>query len=149
MEWDVPEHLYTEKTNDWYASFIIVSGAIVALEFMFNQWLLITLTIVATIAIVLVVSRKPQMMHVALTSTGIRAGHTFYPWSSLDAFAVVEHPLENKIILESNHRFMPYIYIPIAKDVDLGSVRTELLKHVSEKHLTESPLHLLLERWGF
>lgn len=149
MEWDVPEHLYFEKTNDWYASVIIVAGALIALEFMFNQWLLIALTIVATAAIILVVSRKPEIMHVAITNTGVRAGHTFYPWASLDAFAVVEHPWENKIILESNHRFMPHIYIPIARGIDLGAVRAELLKHLAEKHITESPLHLLLERWGF
>ena len=149
MEWDVPEHLYFEKSNDWYASVIIIAGALVALEFLLQNFLIIVLTIIATVAIILVSSRKPEMMHVAIGNLGIRASNTLYPFSSLDAFAVVEHPHENKILLESNRHMMPLIYIPIPEDADLGEIRELLLDYLPEKDLRESPLHLLLEKLGF
>jgi hypothetical protein len=149
MEWDVQEHLYFEKSNDWLASVGIITAALAVLAFMFNNILLMVLIIVAAATIVIVHARKPEMMHVSIGDIGVRAGNTLYPFSSLEGFSVVEHPMEHKIILESNRHFMPHIYIPIADDVDLGEVRRELLKHIQELDLRESMMHMWLERWGF
>ena len=40
MEWDALEHSYTEKTNDWYASAILIAGSLIAVEFLMNNFLL-------------------------------------------------------------------------------------------------------------
>ncbi len=51
MQWETPEHRFKEKTNDWYASVILIAGALVAIEFLVNNFLLITLTMVGTAAV--------------------------------------------------------------------------------------------------
>ena len=149
MEWSTLEHPYTEKTNDWYASVILISGALIAVEFLINNFLLITLTIIATATFILLAARKPEMMHVEIGSQGIRAGNILYSYHSLDAFAVVEYHHETRLLLESNKHIMPLIVIPVPEDVDLEELHTVLGQYLEEKELHESLAHLLLEKLGF
>lgn len=149
MEWATLEHFYSEKTNDWYASVILIAGSLVAVEFLSNNFLLITLTVVATVTFILLAARRPEMMHVAITKTGIRAGNLLYSYHSLDAYAIAEYHHETRLLLESNRHIMPLIVIPIPDDVDLDELREALNLYLPEKELHESFAHLLLERFGF
>lgn len=149
MEWRTLEHAYIEKTNDWYASVILISGALVAVEFLTSNFLLITLTFIATATFILLAARKPDMMHVEILKKGVRAGNVLYSYHSLDAFAIVEYHNEDRLLLESNKHIMPLIVIPIPHDVDLDDLRETLSEYLDEKELHESFAHLLLERLGF
>ena len=149
MEWHTLEHSYIEKTNDWYASVILISGALVAVEFLMNNILLVTLTFIATATFILLAARKPEMMHVEILRKGVRAGNILYPYHSLDAFGIAEYHHENRLLLESNKHIMPLIVVPIAHDVDIEELRETLAEYLEEKTLHESFAHLLLERLGF
>ncbi len=149
MEWSILEHEYTEKTNDWYASVILIAGALIAVEFLTNNFLLITLTFIGTATFILLSARKPEMMHVEILKKGIHAGNVMYAYHSLDAFAIVEYHHENRLLLESNRHLMPLIVIPIPHDVDPDDIREVLTEYLDEKELHESFAHLLLERLGF
>lgn len=149
MEWETLEHIYQEKTNDWYASVIIIAGSLVAVEFLMNSFILITLTIVATIAFILLAARRPNMMHVEVSPGGVRAGNVLYPFGTLDAFTIVEYPHETRLLLESNRHFMPLIVVPVADEVDTEELREYLVEYLPEKDLHESLPHLLLEQLGF
>ncbi|OGZ05490.1 MAG: hypothetical protein A2845_05760 [Candidatus Lloydbacteria bacterium RIFCSPHIGHO2_01_FULL_49_22] len=149
MEWDTLEHSYHEKTNDWYLSVILIASALIIVEFFMNNFLLITLTFIGTIAFVLLAARIPEMIHIEIREMGIREGDLLYPYQSLDAYTVTTYEHETKLLLESNRRLMPLIVIPIPDDIDPDQVRVELDKHLPEKELHESFAHLLLERLGF
>ncbi|OGZ08751.1 MAG: hypothetical protein A3D65_04070 [Candidatus Lloydbacteria bacterium RIFCSPHIGHO2_02_FULL_50_13] len=149
MQWETLEHQHREKTNDWYASVIIIAGALIAIEFLLNDFLLITLTVVGTIAFLLLSVRRPEMMHIEIGSRGVRAGNTLYPYSSLDGFAVAEYPHEHRLLLESNRHFLPLIVIPIPDEVHADDVHDEIAQYLPQKELHESFPHLLFERLGF
>lgn len=149
MQWETLEHQYKEKTNDWYASVILIAGALVAVEFLLNNFLLITLTIVATIALLLLAVRRPELMHVEIGRSGVRAGNLLYPYSSLDGFAVAKYGEEERLLLESNRHFLPLIVIPIPGTINPDDVHTALAQYLPEKELHESLPHLLFERLGF
>ena len=149
MEWETLEHFYTEKTNDWYASVILIAGSLIAIEFLNNNFLLITLTVIGTVTFILLAARRPLMMHVQITPTGIRAGNIRYSYQSLDAYAIVEHDHERRLLLESNRHIMPLIVVPISDDTDIEKLREVMNTYLPEKELYESFAHLLLERFGF
>lgn len=149
MEWDVPEYHHEEKDSNWFAAAIVLAGALVAVEFMFNQFVLIALTITATTALFLVAKREPNMMRVEIKKTGIRAGSMFYPFANLDGFAVIDHPNEHKILLESTKAFMPIIVVPVARDIDLDVLHDQLAEFLPSKDLREPVGHVLFERLGF
>lgn len=149
MEWETLEHRYTEKTNDWFASVILITGSLVAVEFLFNNFLLITLTFVGTFAFLLLAVRRPELMHVEVRSSGVRMGNILYPYVSLDGFAVAEYAEEKKLLLESNRHLMPLIVIPIPDTIHQDELRDLLAQYLPEKELHESLPHLLFERLGF
>ncbi|MEK7118822.1 MAG: hypothetical protein AAB869_04385 [Patescibacteria group bacterium] len=149
MEWETLEHSYTEKTNDWFASVILIAGALVAVEFLFKNFLLIILTIVGTFAFLLLAVRRPELMHVEVTGSGVRAGNTLYPYVSLDGFAIVEYSTERKLLLESNRHLMPLIVIPVSDGINHDELHDLLAQYLPDKELHESLPHLLFERLGF
>lgn len=149
MEWDTLEHAHIERTNDWYASMILIAGALIAVEFIFGNFILVILTFVATAALLLMSAQKPEMIRVEITKSGIRAGTLFYPIRTLDGFSVTEHSEGHKLLLESNHRLMPLIVIPIAESVNPEELREFLSNFAPEKELYESLPHQLMEKLGF
>lgn len=149
MEWDTLEHIYEENSNDWFASVILIAGSLIAVAFLMNNFLMITLIVIGTITFILLAARKPDMMHVEIRKTGVRAGNVLYSYSSLDGYAIAEYHHENRLLLESNRHIMPLIVIPIPHDVDLEEVREAMDEYLPERELHESMGHLLLERLGF
>lgn len=149
MEWETLEHTYTEKTNDWYAAVIMIAGGLIAAGFYINNIMMVVLVVVGTAAFLLQASRQPKVTTIQIGRSGIRAGGTFYPFNTLDAFCIVEHPRENKILLESTKTFMPLVVIPVHPDVDLGELHDILTEYLPEKEMQEPISHVLFERLGF
>lgn len=149
MEWEALEHSYTHKTNDWYASAILIAGSLIAVEFLMNNFLLVTLTFIATATFILMASREPGMVRVEIRKNGVRVGETLYPYQSLDGFAIIEYTPERRLLLESKRVFMPLIVIHIDHDIDTEELHSELAQYIPEKALHESLPQLLMERLGF
>lgn len=149
MEWDTLEHSYTKKTNDWYASVIIIMSAVIAVEFLVGNFVLIILTLVATATFLLLVARQPNMMHVEITKKGIRAGNMLYPFGDLDGFAIAEYEHEKRLLLESNRQIVPLYVVPLPDEVNADNLREVLAAYIPEKDLKEPIPYLLFERLGF
>ena len=149
MQWSTLEHSYTEKNNDWYASVILITGALIAVEFLMNNFLLITLTFIATVTFILMAARKPNIIQVEVRRNGIRLGDTLYPYQSLDGFAIIDYTPERRLLLESNRAILPLIVIHISDDIDSEELHVELKQHLPEKNLHETLPQLFMERIGF
>ncbi len=149
MEWDTLEHTEVEHSNDWKASVILIAGALIAVSFLFGNYILVILVFVATVTLLLMAGRKPEIIHVEIKRNGILAGTLFYPFRTLDGFSVIEHAEEHRLLLESNHRLMPLIVIPVADTIDPEDLHEFLSKFIPEKELHESLPHLLMEKLGF
>lgn len=149
MEWEALEHTYTEKNNDWYASVILIAGALVAVEFILNNFLLIALTIIATSTFLLMAARNPALIKVQIRKNAIRVGDVLYPYQTLDGFSIIDYTPERRLLIESTRVFMPLIVIHIADNIETEDLHEELKKYLPEKELHESLPQLLLERLGF
>ena len=149
MEWDTLEHSYTEKTNDWYASVIIIAGAGIALGFLLGNFLIVTLIFIGTIAFILMAAKRPEEVHVQILRKGIRVGDTLYPYRTLDGFAIIDYTPQHRLLLESSRIFIPIISIHIPDDIDIDDLHEEVSQYLPEKDLHESLPQLLMERIGF
>jgi len=149
MEWDTLEHPEIHHTNDWYASVIIIAGALIAVAFLYENFLLVTLIFIGTFALLLLAARKPQMMHVEIRKNGIREGNILHPYQSLDGFSVVEYENGHRLLLESNRRLMPLMVITIPDTVNPEELHDVLAKYLPVKELRESVPHQLMEKLGF
>ena len=149
MEWDTLEHSYTEKTNDWYASVIIIAGAGIALGFLLGNFLIVTLIFIGTIAFILMAAKRPEEVHVQILRKGIRVGDTLYPYRTLDGFAIIDYTPQHRLLLESSRIFIPIISIHISDDIDIDDLHEEVNQYLPEKDLHESLPQLLMERIGF
>jgi hypothetical protein len=149
MEWDTLEHPEIHHTNDWYASVIIIAGALIAVSFLYKNFLFVTLIFVGTFALLLLAARKPQMMHVDIRKTGVREGNILHPYQSLDGFSVIEYHDGHRLLLESNRRLMPLIVISVPSTINADALHDMLAKYLPVKELHESIPHQLMEKLGF
>ena len=149
MEWEALEHSYTEKTNDWYASAILISGSLIAVEFLLNNFLLITLTLIATTTFLLMAAKRPSMLLVQIRRNGVRVGETLYPYQMLEGFSVIEYTPEARLLLRSTKTFMPLIVVHVADEIDVEELHDELAHYLPERDLHESLPQILMERVGF
>jgi hypothetical protein len=149
MQWETLEHTYYEKTNDWYASVIIIAAALMVVELMTKNYLLMTLTFIGAFTFILLATRRPDTVLVEIRKNGIRFGNTLYPYQTLDGFAIIDYTNDRRLLLESNRKIMPLIVIHLPDDMDTEELNEVLEEYLPEKELHESLPHLLLERVGF
>ena len=149
MEWITPEYQHYEKSREWYVVVGIVVVGIIAGEIILGEVMLIILTILATIAFLLMAMRHPRDLHVEISPAGVRIQGDLHSFPSLRGFAVVESFGGHKLILESTKRLTPYMIVPLADDVDPHEVRDLLAEKLLEEDLREPLSHIIFERLGF
>jgi hypothetical protein len=150
LEWDAPEHHYTEKDNDWYWAVGIITLTGAALAFIFGDVIFGILIIVGVFALVVHASKKPEVVHVVINDRGVVFGNTLYPFITLESFWIDAHQEPPKVLLKSTKTFSPYISVYIMEDqVDREKVREILLNYIAETEHHEPLTFKLLERFGF
>lgn len=148
ISWDAPEHIHTEKTNDWYWSVGIITITAAALAFIFNNFIFGILIVVAAFALVIHSSKKPRIVHCEINDRGIVLNSILYPFLTLESFWIDAHEQPSKILVKSHKTFMPFITIYI-EEVDPEKVRDILLNYIAETQHQEPLSQKLLERFGF
>ena len=148
ISWNAPEHLHTEKGNDWYWTVGIVTLALAAVAIIFGNIITAVFIVVAATALVIHASKPARTVYHEVNDRGIIVDNILYPFLSLESFWIPHDELPPKIILKSRKTFMPYIVVYI-DEVDPESVREILLKYIAETEHHESILKHLLERFGF
>ena len=107
LGWKAPEHYYVKKGSTWYLiSAIIAAIAAVVAIWQGNIMFLIFIAI-AEITVLFLVGSEPKTINYAISNQGIAVlaedmkdkaeeeGH-FYPFASLDSFAVHYNPLDHQ-----------------------------------------------------
>jgi hypothetical protein len=148
IEWDTPEHVHTEKDNDWYWAVGIITFTAAALALILGNVIFGILIIVGVFALVVHASRKPNIIHIVINDRGIVIDDTLYPFLTLESFWIDAHEHPRKILLKSTKVFMPYINVYI-DEVDPEHVREILLNYIAETEHHEPLTQKLLERFGF
>ena len=148
ISWQAHEYLYSEKTADWYWIVAIITISIAIIAIILNNIIFAILIIVSSFTLSLFASRKPEIITVEISPSGVTVGKTHYPYAHLDSFWVETREIAPKIILKSKKVFMPFIAILI-DEVDPEEVRHVLLQHLPEEEHVEPFLEKLLIYFGF
>ena len=148
MEWDAPDHLHTEKNNDWYWAVGIVTITATALAFMFGNVIFGILILIGVFALLVHAGKKPKIIHVQINDRGLVVDDILYPFIALESFWIDAHERPGKILLKSLKTFMPYIIVYI-DEVDPEEVRDVLLNYIAETEHHEPLSQKIMERFGF
>ncbi len=148
ISWDAPEHVHTEKNNDWYWAIGIITITIAALSIIFNNIIFALFIIVAAFALVVHASKKPRMVHYEINDRGVVVNDTLYPFLTLDSFWIEANANPAKLIIKSHKTFMPFLMIYI-EEVDPEQVRDILLNYISETEHHEPISQKIFEMFGF
>lgn len=148
IEWNAPEHIHTEKTNDWYWGVGIITLTATVLAFIFGNVIFGIFILVGVFALVVHSSRRPRTLHIEVNDRGIIVDKLLYPFLTLESFWIEADQAYPKILLKSLKTFMPYLVIHI-EEVDPEKVREILLKYIAETEHHEPLTQKLLERFGF
>lgn len=148
IEWDAPEHLHTEKNNDWYWGVGIITITAVALSFILGNVIFGIMILVGVFALLVHSSRKPRTIHIEINDRGIVIDKALYPFLTLESFWIDAHEEPPKILIKSLKTFMPFIVVYI-NEVDRETVRDILLDYIAETEHHEPITQKILERFGF
>lgn len=148
ISWNAPEHIHTEKNNDWYWAVGIITITAVALAFIFKDIIFGIFIIVAAFALVVHASKKPKIIHCEINDRGIVIDNILYPFLSLESFWIDAHEKPTKVLIKSYKTFMPYITVHI-DEVDPEKIRDILLDYIAETEHIEPLSQKIFERFGF
>lgn len=148
ISWEAPDHLYTDKSNDWYWSVGIITITAAALAFIFNNIIFGIFIVVAAFALIVHASKKPKIVRCEINDRGIVLDNILYPFLSLESFWIDAHDEPPRILVRSHKTFMPFITIYI-EEVDPEKVREILLNYIAETEHHEPLAQKLLEKFGF
>ncbi len=148
LVWHVHEYVYREKSPDWYWAVGIIAVSMAVTAVLFNDVLFAVFIALAFVVLMMYSKRKPHLQQIRIDDRGIEEGRVHYHYSTLDSFWVEDRYGEQKIILKSKKKTMPYIVIPII-DVDANEVRDRIRAHVPEEEHAEPVAHRIMEYLGF
>lgn len=151
LSWEALDHIKEEKSSDWYwvVGIIAIAGAVLAI--FFNNILFAFLILLGIFSVFTISHIPPKNEIYEINKRGIKDGETFYPYSNLDSFYIVDEDgyERDRILIRSKKMFMPLITIPIEGKIDLGLIREYLLQHLDEEEMIEPPINHLMNWLGF
>lgn len=148
ISWEAPEFIPHEKGPDWYWAVGVIAITLAVAAIMFGNILFALVILAGSLTLTLQASRDPDMISFTLDEDGVQAGDTLYPYSSLKSFWVENNPHEQKILLQSEKVWMPYIVVPIA-EIDPEEVRNFLIEYLPEEEHQEPLSQKVMEYLGF
>lgn len=151
ISWQAHEYFHQEKSSDWFWGLGIIAITAAVLAIILGNTLFALVILLFAFAASLQAHRQPKLVTFELTSRGIVIDHMLYPYSTLEAFWIVDQHIkkpEPKILIKSKRFLFSYIHMPV-EGVDIDDVRDYLLMYLKEEELEESFLEKLLEYFGF
>jgi len=132
IDWDFPEFEQHERTKKWYIVAIIVMGLFLIYAILTKNILFAIILVLAAFITVVQSFQKPQMIHAAITESGIMVGEKFYPYDELAGFWVIYNPpLAKLLYLDFKNSIKKSLPIALV-DVDPVEVRDILSQYLEE-----------------
>ncbi len=149
MQWSTPTSHIKAKTNDWFASLIIIAGALIFVSILLHNYILAFLVLSIAVALIIVHSSPHQAQNIELRTGGIIVDNRLYPWDTIEAFAIQEYFDVPRLILRSKRHITPIISILINEEtVDIEELREVLTDIIPEENIHEPLYYLITERLG-
>jgi hypothetical protein len=148
IAWEALEHHHVEKKSDWYwiAAIVIVSFSTAA--FFLGNALLGIAILTGGMVMLILSSRPPKRIALAVTLRGLRIDNKLYPYSTLKSYYIDEDALHGPdLLVRSEKLFMPLLILPLPDDY-VDEIEDIIAQRLPEEHLQESFVHKLLELIG-
>ena len=152
MEWEAFEHIYQEKTADWFWAVGIIVIGITVTAILLGNLLFAVLILISGFALVISAVKKPDLVRFGITERGITIEDTLYPYTTLESFWIEEPEAgigPAKLLIKSEKLFMPHIVIPLTDEIDTEILRDLLLEVMKEEEHHEPAAQKLMEYLGF
>jgi hypothetical protein len=132
ITWKFPEYEELKRGKAWY----IIGGIVIILLFIYsyftNNPLFALIVLIGAILTVILARRKPELVDIFITNTGVLIGNTFTHYRDFKDFAIVYQPPEvKKLYLETRGALKPRFTIPL-EDINPLAVREILLDYLDE-----------------
>jgi len=131
--WEAPEYENIEKHPGWYWITGGILLAIVVYAIVTNSILMAIVFILIGMLGYIFAERDPRIIHMGISSDGIKVDNYFYEYDDLKSFWIFYEAEEGiKVLsLHSKKTFLPYIHIPI------GNTNPILVREVLINYLPE------------
>lgn len=148
ISWKTIEYLHTEKTSDWYWIVSIITISIVLIAIILNNIIFSILILVSSFTMMLLASKKPDVVKVDLDTLGITVKGSRYLYKDLDSFWIETRDSNPRLLLKSKKILMPYVVILI-DDIEPEKIHEFIVNHLPEEEHSEPIFEKLLLYFGF
>lgn len=147
--WQIEEYSHREKGPDWFWALGVVALAGAAIAVIYHDTFFAVFIIISAVMLGYFAARPPEIMEVAISDEGISVKNILYLFEKIKGFAVEEHDLGNRLILETERVLAPIFSIPLPATLDTDSLAELLRTKIVEKPLKEKASHRIMEHLGF
>lgn len=149
ITWEAYEHEPRERRSDWFWAVGIITLAVAVTSILFQNILLAVFIILGAFSLMLLASRKQELVQFSITDAGIQVGKVLYVYPSLEGFWIDETvPKRPQLLVKSKKVLMPLLVIPLG-EVDPDTVSPYLLRHIPKEELHEPLVQKIVEYLGF
>jgi hypothetical protein len=147
FEWEGKEYAPSEKSADWFWALGIVAIALIVACVLFSQYLLAVLVLVGSVTISLQAAKHPRIHRFAILESGIMIDATFYAYSDMLHFSVLEYADESmppSLSIKTRHVLYSHLLIPII-GYDPVDVYDYIAAHLPEGNHHESAIDRVID----
>ena len=132
ISWVAHEHVHLKRSADWYWAVGLLSFAIALASFIFDNVLFGALILISAFTLMLHAARGPQLYKYEVTSRGIVAHTSLYPYETIQSFWIHEEYHPKRLVIKSKRTVLPHITIPLG-EMEPSEVRQLLRPKLKEE----------------
>ncbi|MEI9913685.1 MAG: hypothetical protein WDN66_01640 [Candidatus Saccharibacteria bacterium] len=144
FNWSAPNSYSSSKSFNWYLILIVCTLVLTAAVFFITKDKITTAVIVVSGLLVGVyAAKKPKNVNYQLTKYGFAVNGRHYRFGEFRSYTIVSHGSNRSAVLTPLKRFVPYMYINFASDMEQeisNSLADVLPQDISHKDTLDNVL---------
>ena len=125
FQWTAFNGSHRHKSPGWYFLLTLVTAIIAGIAYLLTSDKITTAAIlVCGIALGIYASKRPSQVKYTLDSGGFKINDRYFSLSAFRSFSIVTEGGQQSAVLTPLKRFMPYVYIYFAPDMESPVIET-------------------------
>ncbi|MDP3985201.1 MAG: hypothetical protein Q8P82_00395, partial [bacterium] len=147
LKWQIHSFPKYERGTAWFVVAGIIGAALILYALLTANFLFAIIIFIFGLILALTSIRKPDLVDIMITETGIGMGRSFYQYRDIEHFSVIyDPPITQNLYIELRGGFRPHISIDLQNQNPV-LVREILVTYVPEdRERTEEPFSEFLGR---